>query len=601
MKIKNLIKNKFLYLCILLIAIELTACLLTYYILNTKDQINIDNLEITYTDNIINRSRSSIDAIQYHLTRNSALFSIHGKYISKKDYQKYIDFETLPVKNRVESFWWIHKITHEERNFFENFCNDYIVTNCTITQINGTNIIIADPRPQYWPLIFIEPNFLNSELLIGLDLFYDNLTKSIINEKIKNPNLTGTFRININSQSKNSFSFGVLLNKVSFKNITNPNINELNGLVSVLVRVNDIFEATLQSIDVDINRTDIDLFVFDETNDSIVNIKNNNLSLLYKEPEKYNSIFFAEDLDSTYRRNNFSIADRKWTVILKFSDNFRKQNQNFTVIIIPIVLGIIIVAIDIILIITFKYFKEIKEKLLITQKQNDIADLMLSYVNHEVRNPLNVIKGNLIFCLEKMQQFFTNTQNENILIDKKEFDSLTSDLYTAAGNCETIEHIVTDILDIKKLEEKKLAIDNRVLKIKDLYNEITKTVTQKLNEKPGIEFIKLYDEKLEIWIDVDRLKQVLINFLFNAIKFTESGSITLQIKEENNRIIFSVTDTGRGIKDKNKNKIFKRFQQIKISDSTRYGGIGLGLYLCKMLADCMDGEVGFESEYKKGN
>jgi signal transduction histidine kinase len=104
-----------------------------------------------------------------------------------------------------------------------------------------------------------------------------------------------------------------------------------------------------------------------------------------------------------------------------------------------------------------------------------------------------------------------------------------------------------------------------------------------------------------LFIDEMRLKQILLNFLTNALKFTESGSITLKIEEFDQTMKFSVIDTGKGIPQNDKSKIFQPFNQINKEDASRHSGIGLGLYLCKMLSTCMNGKIGFESEFKKGS
>ena len=93
----------------------------------------------------------------------------------------------------------------------------------------------------------------------------------------------------------------------------------------------------------------------------------------------------------------------------------------------------------------------------------------------------------------------------------------------------------------------------------------------------------------------------MLNYLTNALKFTESGSITLKIKLNKNNIVFSVIDTGRGIENTKKSIIFKPFSQANVTDATRHGGAGLGLHLCRLLAERLGGSVGFDSKYGEGS
>ena len=187
------------------------------------------------------------------------------------------------------------------------------------------------------------------------------------------------------------------------------------------------------------------------------------------------------------------------------------------------------------------------------------------------------------------------------MLEKETYDSVISDLYTVSGACDMLEHIVTDILDIRKLESKKLSIDNKLVNIDIFMKDLIKTISQKINEKPELNFTQEYNKDQIIYIDPFRLKQILLNYLTNAVKYTNQGYIKIKIHEINDYIRFSISDTGKGIRVDDQKKIFYPFNQVSSDDSSRYGGIGLGLYLCKMLSELMGGRVGFSSEFKHGS
>ena len=154
---------------------------------------------------------------------------------------------------------------------------------------------------------------------------------------------------------------------------------------------------------------------------------------------------------------------------------------------------------------------------------------------------------------------------------------------------------------IKKLESGKLTFDYRPVKIDDLIKNLVKSIQQKINEKQSLELRLQYDNKIVIYVDIFRIKQILFNFLTNALKFTIDGYILILVEETDKVIKFTVEDTGRGIKDEEMKFIFSPFHQTDKDDSIRHNGIGLGLYLCKMLTESMHGTIGFESTYRKGS
>ncbi len=101
--------------------------------------------------------------------------------------------------------------------------------------------------------------------------------------------------------------------------------------------------------------------------------------------------------------------------------------------------------------------------------------------------------------------------------------------------------------------------------------------------------------------DKRRLKQIIINLLNNALKFTEEGKITIEVFPHSDKVSISVCDMGIGIKEKDMEKLFQPFQQIDMSSSRQYEGTGLGLYLCSKLANLLHGNITAKSQYGKGS
>jgi PAS domain S-box-containing protein len=213
----------------------------------------------------------------------------------------------------------------------------------------------------------------------------------------------------------------------------------------------------------------------------------------------------------------------------------------------------------------------------------------LANMSHEIRTPLNGIIG------------FTD-----LLMKTKLADIQRKHMITVNQSAHSLLGIVNDILDFSKIEAGKLELHIEKYNIKDLLDQIFDLISYEANQKSlNLNLIISNDTPKYAWIDIFRIKQVLINLLSNAIKFTEKGSITLEINviegigELETKIRFAVIDTGIGILDKN--KIFKAFSQEDSSTTKKFGGTGLGLTISNKLLGLMDSQLNLESEVGKGS
>lgn len=596
----------------LILLIEVAIILSIYYHVKVDDDNNIKNLVNETNNKIMSYLNLRIDEAIFIIKRNAAFFRIHGIYLSLDNYTDLLQDKFFPSRNNIQSYVWIPKISNDNMANFEMFCNKYVTPNYTIRQItkndkNSSDIILekANGRDYYYPITFVEPKFpeLLQSIIIGLDLNKLDNDVNIIKIANNSANVTATFRINVAPNLKsNPYDHDFLLNYPTFIYPNDNNTNNILGYSSVIIHIGNIFSEATNNIG--INRNDIDFFVFDSTLDNFTNIQSNNISLLYKENEsEYNNIWILADMtmDNPYLLNyNYEIGLRKWTIMMKYSDRYIKASRNNLLIILPCILPIAFLLLDIMIIIFYKYLSSLREKAILEEKKANISSQMLGYVNHEIRNPLNVIKGLVCFILENMIKI-NNENDEKIKIDKIIFDTMISDLSTVAGSCDMLEHIITDILDIQKLDSGKLDLNNKWIHISHFFHDITKTISQKIDEKQTVNFKKSFEPDLVLYFDMYRMKQILLNFLTNAIKYTVTGEIILKIEKINDSYRFSVSDTGRGIREEAKSKIFQPFNQTNLEDASRYGGIGLGLYLCKMLAGVMHGTIGFESVLGSGS
>lgn len=214
----------------------------------------------------------------------------------------------------------------------------------------------------------------------------------------------------------------------------------------------------------------------------------------------------------------------------------------------------------------------------------------LSHMSHELRTPLNGIIGSTNLLL---QDTFLPEQKDQLSVLK--FSS------------EHMLNLINDILDLSKLEADRIQLEKAVVDIPKFITKVIAPFTPQFEEKE-VSFEVEVDEKLKrsVLADPTRLNQVLTNLLSNALKFTSKGSVKLAVKavkvnSDSMSMEFSVTDSGIGISEENKAKIFEQFTQADVKTTRKYGGTGLGLAISQKLVYLMGGELKVDSKYHKGS
>lgn len=219
----------------------------------------------------------------------------------------------------------------------------------------------------------------------------------------------------------------------------------------------------------------------------------------------------------------------------------------------------------------------------IATAQNDAKSEFLAHMSHEIRTPMNGILGIVeLFGNTKMDK--TQTQYTDIL----------------RSSCQVLLSILNDVLDYSKLKAGKFTTETISLRPREVLRNTVALYNQEAEKKDLKLSFNIEDDIPERLLgDPTRLQQVLSNLTSNAIKFTEVGQITINVLSkkgnEGNVYRFEVIDTGVGLNEKSKAKIFESFTQADNSITRQYGGTGLGLSISKQIVDMLDGEIGAEN------
>jgi signal transduction histidine kinase/HAMP domain-containing protein len=222
---------------------------------------------------------------------------------------------------------------------------------------------------------------------------------------------------------------------------------------------------------------------------------------------------------------------------------------------------------------------------------NKAKSLFLSNVSHELRTPLNIVIGYTSSMLERPAMY------DNIplpVVYANDIELIRENGYHLIG-------LINDILDLSKIEAGRLELQREPISLLDIFRGVLATAVGLVKDKPVLIRSDIPDQLPLVRADPTRVRQIILNLMSNAVKFTERGSVTLRACTEDGFVKIAVIDTGIGIPENALPHIFDRFRQGDHNTSRRYGGTGLGLDISKQLCQMHGGDLTVKSVYGEGS
>ncbi|WP_162144405.1 ATP-binding protein [Pseudoalteromonas citrea] len=544
-----------------------------YYVSNHDYERDQKQQFVNGTASFVEQINSTQSTIKLYLKALEAYFQA-SEQVNQQEFSAFTSIiQNTSVK--VRAIGWIPLVTEQGRPQFESSMKTLYSDNKGIKQLTSTGFQAAPNQPYYLPIYFTSP-LQDNQSVIGLDVSTHPIAGKSIKQAIASQDfaVTDIFAL-VQQQDKKD---GVVVYYPIFKKGQAANLDSLLGLVEVVLELKLLLDPMYTS-------NEEAVFTY---------------QISFGEGNVFTHPYYIDEHFITHHVK-FALFDKQGVIKFSSTDSFAVSLINwvdFIIVLVGCLLGVICVMF-VFFIVSFNASLEKKVKAStqeLTEKNselilaNDAKNLFLANVSHEYRTPLNAIVG------------FTE------LATKETEDQVALDYLARISDASAILlSTVNDVLDFSKMQAGQLDLDSKVFKPEEVTSSVIGMLSHLAAEKSiKIEFT--HDEQYTARVEGDelRFKQILINLLNNALKFTPKGSIQIDCKcieqDDGYKVLtIKVIDTGIGIKAEDQQRLFNAFAQAQSSTTRKYGGTGLGLSIVKQLCRLMQGEITVESQEGVGS
>lgn len=560
--------------------VGIVISLLIFFAMRTmaedKERITFEHLAEQQIDVLETNVTLTLD----NLVAVSAFFDASPN-IDKSTFTRLIS-PLIERNSAIQAMEWIPRVPLAARAKYEAIARadgfpDFLIYEKTA----DGKIIPAANRDEYYPVYFVEP-LKGNQKAVGFDLASNPARQAALQKAEESGALVATSRITLVQDAVSGQHAFLVFCPVYFPGTDRLSLLKrregIKGFVLGVFHVQDIAEKSVRAMSAP-DRSGVQISIFD------LNSKPED-SLLYPNQSHYKS---SADIPPGFRvTRELLVAGRLWQVVASQP----VPPTGFTEAWMILCIGLWFTGFVMAYMRQIMVGRQILAEKMVAEKSGLAKSQFLANMSHEIRTPMNGILGMTALALDTE---LNQEQREYLSMVKTSADSLL--------------HIINDILDFSKIESGKMSVETIEFSLESMLHDTIKSLAVRAHQK-NLELLLhvASDVPDRVFGDPSRLRQVIINLVGNAIKFTSQGEVAVELKQSRRsskkgyvKIQFSVRDTGIGIPRDAFKSIFESFSQVDASTTRKYGGTGLGLAISSQIINLMGGQIELESEAGKGS